>query len=128
MNASYNQRQQQPQQREEIVDKLHGALASLRKERDHLHRSKELAIERLRLAREERVTVEKTVSSMENTYERLKASMDGSTKGSSSNRKNAVNDDITTLQGEVERLGREVSTVSIHWGEKNLSSCVTIFT
>ena len=120
MNAPYNQRQQQhhqPQQREEIVDKLHGALASLRKERDHLHRSKELAVERLRLAKEERVTVEKTVSSMENMYDHLTSSMDGSARGSSSSSssssKNVVNDDITTLQGEVERFGKEVSVLSI---------------
>lgn len=40
--------------REEIVDKLHGALAAFRRERDDLRRKKELATERLRLATEER--------------------------------------------------------------------------
>lgn len=40
--------------REEIVDKLHGALAAFRRERDDLYRKKELATERLRLVTEER--------------------------------------------------------------------------
>jgi len=102
MNPPFNQGQQP--QREEIVDKLHGALASLRKERDQLHRSKELAVERLRLAKEERLTVEKTVSSMGKTYERLTASVNGAGR-------NNANDDISTLQREVERLSREASMI-----------------
>ena len=40
--------------REEIVDKLHGALAAFRRERDDLRRKKELATERLRLVMEEK--------------------------------------------------------------------------
>jgi|JI10StandDraft_1071094.scaffolds.fasta_scaffold3184787_1 hypothetical protein len=40
--------------REEIFDKLNGALAAFRRERDDLRRKKELATERLRLVTEER--------------------------------------------------------------------------
>ena len=98
MNVSFKQTQQS--QREEIVDKLHGALASLRKERDQLYRSKELAVERLRLTKEERETVEKKVRSMEDTYARL-------TEGSKDNRLHHDDED-TKLQKEVERLGKEV--------------------
>jgi hypothetical protein len=89
----------QPNQREAIVDKLHGALSILRKERDELHRAKELASERLRLAKEERVNAEKNLSSLTAKFNHIE-SIEGK-----HNRKS----DIERLQIEVDRLGREVS-------------------
>ncbi len=92
-------------QREAIVDKLHGALATFRRERDEVHRAKELAVERLRLAREEREAAERTVQSMQEKYDRLIKSVSSSSKSNS----NSNDDEITKLQAEVERLSREVS-------------------
>lgn len=94
-----NQAPNQPNQREAIVDKLHGALSILRKERDELHRAKELASERLRLAKEERVNAEKNLSSLTAKFNHIE-SIEGK-----HNRKS----DIERLQIEVDRLGREVS-------------------
>jgi hypothetical protein len=50
--------------RETIVDKLHGALSAFRRERDDLHRKKQLAEERLRLMREEQGAMEASVNAM----------------------------------------------------------------
>lgn len=55
----------------DIVDKLHGALASMRRERDELHRSNELSHERLRLVREERRVMEQSVNHLEAKLEQL---------------------------------------------------------
>ena len=94
-----NHTSNQPNQREAIVDKLHGALSVLRRERDELHRAKELASERFRLAKEERVNAEQNLSSLTAKFNRIE-SADGK-----HNRKT----DIERLQAEVDRLGREVS-------------------
>jgi uncharacterized coiled-coil DUF342 family protein len=98
--------------REIIVDKLHGALATFRRERDEVHRAKELAVERLRLVREERVATERNVNAMQEKYDEMMSA-------ASSNR-NQV-DDIDNLQAEVDRLSREVRNnhdsllSTIHW-------------
>jgi len=85
--------------REVIVDKLHGALAILRRERDEAHRAKELSVERLRLARDERVDAENNLHSLQENYDRMV----------SSNTKDSRQVEIGKLQAEVERLSREVS-------------------
>ena len=92
---------QNPQHREAIVDKLNGALAVLRRERDELHRTKELAMERLRLAKEERMSMEKSVRTIQNKLHKLSSSVSG--EGNQ-----AENNDISKAQQEVERLTREV--------------------
>lgn len=87
-------------QREAIVDKLHGALATFRRERDEVHCAKELAFERLRLVREERMASERAVQSMQNKYDQMMQSI-----ASNGNQ----DDEIMKLQVEAERLSREVS-------------------
>jgi uncharacterized coiled-coil DUF342 family protein len=87
-------------QKEAIVDKLHVALASFRRERDEVHRSKELAVERLRLVREERMEAEKTIQSMQQKYDQMIQSINF--------KEGSQDDEITKLQQEVERLSREV--------------------
>lgn len=89
-------------QREAIVDKLHGALAVLRRERDELYRAKELSAERLRLVREERQAVEKNVQSMQSKLEDL-------TEAAAAAKDKDGHNNILSLQEEVERLGKEVS-------------------
>lgn len=91
----YNQNQQP---REEIVDRLHDTLSVLRRERDELHRANQLAIERLRLLKEERVAAEKNLSTLQSKYNGIV----------SSNAKDERRGEISKLQSEVERLGREV--------------------
>jgi len=85
-------------EREAIVDKLHGALAVLRRERDELHRAKEMSVERLRLAREERYNAEKHLSLLQDRYNEIaSADVQGMRKA-----------DIEKLQEQVQRLGSEV--------------------
>lgn len=91
----YNQNQQP---REEIVDRLHDTLSVLRRERDEIHRANQLAIERLRLLKEERVAAEKNLSTLQSKYNGIV----------SSNAKDERRGEISKLQSEVERLGREV--------------------
>ena len=81
---------------EVIIDKLQGVLSTLRREADDLHRSKELAIERLRLARLDRESMEKTVAGMQDTLYQLKEST------------NRSNRELEKVEKEVERLRREV--------------------
>lgn len=88
--------------REAIVDKLHGALSVLRRERDELHRSKELALERYRLAKEEREAAEQRNKSLQQKYDEIE----------SVDTKQKRQNDITALNAEVERLSREVRLVS----------------
>ena len=69
-----NDERDQPQrltQKEILVQKLQGALQEFRRERDQLHRSKELALERCRLVREEEETLLKTVSSLKEKHDNL---------------------------------------------------------
>lgn len=89
----------QPNQREAIVDKLHGALSILRRERDDLHRSKELAMERLNLAKDERIQGEQNLSVLQIRYNKI----------DSIEEKEIRLNDIGRLQSEVDRLSREVS-------------------
>jgi ATPase subunit of ABC transporter with duplicated ATPase domains len=94
-----SQHNQYPPQREAIVDKLHGALATFRRERDEVHRAKELAFERLRLAREERMAADRNLQSMKDKYDKMMQSMSKS---------DGNNNEVAKLQTEVERLSREV--------------------
>jgi uncharacterized protein HemX len=93
------QHNQCPPQREAIVDKLHGALATFRRERDEVHRAKELAFERLRLAREERMATERNLQSMKDKYEKMIQSV---------SKFDGKDNEVAKLQTEVERLSREV--------------------
>ena len=94
-----SQPNQFPQQREAIVDKLHGALATFRRERDEVHRAKELAFERLRLVRQERIEAERNVRSLQDKYDQMMQSISQS---------NGNDYEIAKMQVEVERLSREV--------------------
>jgi len=86
---------------EGIVDRLNGALSTMRRERDELHRQKDLAFERLKLVREERVAVEKVVQSMRKELEKL--SIETSDEG-----RKSENESIETLIKDVNRLYNEV--------------------
>jgi len=103
--------------REEIVDKLHGALAAFRRERDDLYRKKELATERLRLVTEEREALEKTLRGMQEKLNVL--NMSASDRG---------RHELAKLEQEVERLNKEVRRYRVslwhflfschcHWNE-----------
>jgi len=86
--------------KEAIVEKLHGALSALRRERDDSHRSKELSMERLRIVKDEREAVEKMVRAMQ-----LKLiEMQSSANDDELNNPNS----IARLQSEVDRLSNEV--------------------
>mmetsp|Transcript_4825 Transcript_4825/g.7015 ORF Transcript_4825/g.7015 Transcript_4825/m.7015 type:complete len:232 (-) Transcript_4825:283-978(-) len=87
---------------EEIVEKLNGALASLRRERDGNRRTRDLAIEKLRLKKEERDELEKAVRLAESNLKHLQAQSD---RNSSHNGKGEKT--ITELEEEVEQLRRE---------------------
>ncbi len=84
---------------EVIVDRLHGALASYRKERDDLHRRKELAVERLRLVKEERISLENNVQEMQKKLVELTSAAQG---------KQSATSDFHILENEVKRLNKEV--------------------
>lgn len=91
--------------KEAIVEKLNYALSSFRRERDQIHREKELADERLRLAVEERQEIESTVAAMQ-------AKLDELTQITIANQNDQdKNNNINMLQEEVERLGKEVSHI-----------------
>mmetsp|Transcript_57475 Transcript_57475/g.69147 ORF Transcript_57475/g.69147 Transcript_57475/m.69147 type:complete len:238 (+) Transcript_57475:107-820(+) len=72
---NYNRVQNDDHKPEAIVHKLHEALARFRREKDDLHRKKVLALERLRLAWEERESVEKCVQSMQSKLDSLTKSV-----------------------------------------------------
>ena len=84
--------------REEIVDKLHGALAAFRRERDELHRKKELAAERLQLVKEEQQAIERTVHAMQENLNQLNKT------GSEEAKK-----DLEQMEKDVDQLHRTVS-------------------
>ena len=102
----------QPAQREVIVDKLQEALAAFRRERDDLHRKKELAMERFRLAKEARQDIEQKIKQMGTKLAELKENAAGNNDGG--------NNAILKLQQEVERLGREVGTYPVHSWDLNI--------
>ena len=101
MNIKQNLHQQ-TDHREVLVDKLNGALSNLRRERDETYRSKELALERLRLANEERMGLEKTLQGMQVKYEELVSIM--ANQGC-----DKVDDEMIKLQQQVKHCTREVS-------------------
>lgn len=57
--------------KEALVQKLQGALQEFRRERDQLHRGKELALERCRLVQEEEQGLSKTVEFLKQKCEKL---------------------------------------------------------
>ena len=83
--------------REAIVDKLHGVMAAMRRERDELHRKKALAEERLRLFQEEKEALEKSCS---NAQVQLEALQESGNEG-------AIQE-VVELEKEVIRLNKEV--------------------
>jgi hypothetical protein len=83
--------------REAIVDKLHGVMAGMRRERDELHRKKALAEERLRMFQEEKEALEKTSA---NAQVQLKALQE-------SGNEDAIQH-VLELEKEVLRLNKEV--------------------
>lgn len=84
--------------REEIVDKLHGALAAFRRERDDLFRKKELATERLRVVQEDKSALEKNIRAIQEKLTVLNKSVSDEGKHQ-----------LAKLQQEVEHLNKEVS-------------------
>ena len=82
---------------EAIVDKLHGVMAALRRERDDLHRKKALAEERLALFQEEKDALEKTHANARIKLEAIKTS----------GNEDAIRE-VTELEQEVIRLNKEV--------------------
>ena len=105
--------------REVIVDKLNDALSNLRRERDEAHRSKELALERLRLAKEEETELEKSVNALKLQYEKLVSSM--ANQGSEN-----ADDELLKLQKEVKHRALEVRKLQINF-VLHLFSLVIIF-
>ncbi len=103
---------------EAIVDKLQGTLTILRRERDEVHRAKELAMERLRLVKEERVSFEERLEMTQRKYDDIVAATStsevqlGSSGVSTTTSTTAsIQADIQRLEAEVERVRREVSKV-----------------
>ena len=100
MNNSNIHRDHHRQGEEAIVDKLHGVMAALRRERDDLHRKKALAQERLALFLEEQMALEKTHANARIKLEALKTS---------------GNDDaiqeVVGLEQKVIRLSKEVRSM-----------------
>jgi len=86
---------------EGIVDRLTGALSVMRKERDELHREKDIAHERLKLCSTEMSEVEKVVLSMRKELEQLMIETSGQGR-------KTENESIEKLVTEVERLAKEV--------------------
>lgn len=84
--------------REVLVDKLHGALNVLRRERDEINRKKDIATERLRLLKEECANAERSFAVLRDEYDKIVAD---------SNRESETAN-IEKLEMEVQRLGREV--------------------
>ena len=108
--------------REIIVDKLNGALALYRRERDDYARKKELSEERLRMKKEERVELEKVVRfAEEKLNELLQAAKTtscteiafslgmpaGGSNGNDTHRKTTKS--LDALDAEVEQVRKEVS-------------------
>ncbi len=87
--------------REAIVDKLHGVMAAMRRERDELHRKKALAEERLRLFQEEKEALEKTSANVQVQLEALQES----------GNEDAIQH-VLELEKEVLRLNKEVRLMS----------------
>ena len=59
--------------KEGLVNKLQASLSKFRNDRDQLHRSKELALERCRLIEEEVTVLSKTVDSLRQKHGQLQA-------------------------------------------------------
>ena len=95
--------------REVIFDKLNGALASYRRERDDYLRKKELASERLQMKREERLELEKAVQMSEKRLERfIEAAKRTTCVDSESGMGAAGGKSLEELETEAEQLRKEV--------------------
>lgn len=96
--------------KEGLVNKLQDALSKFRNERDQLHRSKELALERCRLIRQEEAFLTKTVDSMRQKENQIKTTCHGLEK------------EIGPLEAMVLRDTKEVRTIYYNalFGEKFL--------
>ena len=112
-----NDERDQPQrltQKEILVQKLQGALQEFRRERDQLHRSKELALERCRLVREEEETLLKTVSSLKEKHDNLeKAIYDSKAR-------------LGPLEEAVQHKTKEVRTVDGYYSRFNRASKLSL--
>jgi hypothetical protein len=85
-------------QNEAIVDKLHGALNVLRRERDENHRRKDLAVERCRLMTEEKESMAKNAATMKERLETIQGSL-ATTKR-----------DLAPRETSVQNLSKQVRT------------------
>ena len=56
---------------EALVNKLHGHIEVLRKERDRAHRSKEVSLQRSRMAKEEEQSLSNIVNEMQQKFDSL---------------------------------------------------------
>ena len=83
-------------QNEAIVDKLHGALNALRRERDENHRRKDLAMERCRLMTEEKEHMAKNAAAMKERLETIQESL-ATTKR-----------DLAPREASVQKLSKQV--------------------
>lgn len=68
-NSSSNTSHAGTNNKEALVEKLQGALNGLRRDRDQLHRSKELALERCRLAKEEEKVLSNAVAELKDKHQ-----------------------------------------------------------
>jgi predicted nucleic acid-binding Zn-ribbon protein len=82
---------------EAIVEKLHGALAKLRARRDTAHREMSLSRERLRLVKEEKDALGKTVDATREKLVKLKAQASGEAEK-----------ELAELKRQVEQLAKDV--------------------
>lgn len=95
--------------REVIVDKLNGALALYRRERDEFRRKKELAMERLQMKREERQELEKAVRLSEDKLNMLVKATKSNTSVSIG--KNGEEKSLEDLEAKVDQMRKEVCTL-----------------
>ena len=93
--------------REVIVDKLNGALAMYRRERDDLRRKKELATERLRMKCEERQELEKALRLSEEKLECLVKATKSNTCVPTA--KDGLGKSLEDLEIQVDQMRKEVS-------------------
>lgn len=85
--------------KEGLVNKLQASLSKFRNDRDQLHRSKELALERCRLIEEEVTVLTKTVDSLRQKHGQLQAT------------RQAIEGDLGPLEIMVQRDTKEVRIV-----------------
>lgn len=89
-----------------IIEKIQGTVAAFRRERDELHRKKQLSTERLRLIREEKDSLEKTVDALKDRLSKLQAQTSSEAEK-----------ELGELEKKIQHLTREVLMLGIccHW-------------